>query len=278
MAIDKEPVQEEIPKQDKSPFKWDTLINTLIQGGILLITFFAFDNSRLMNQATLKTIAESEVRDSVNSIRDSIRNARFLELSGQQIVALNQQAHTLERSVRNTEMSEAPILDILNLGFHIDKLQDPGYDHFLNEEDSLVLKYKVINRGIRPALLRQVLSYSFDKNFKLVSKDTFNTTLRLVKDNVLNRTHLTPRGTIHRGLDEVMNTDDAYLCFIFKFTDQSLGVNIDTKRDPVIFKWVKKPSQNLFYQQEGLEKFFAFDVCTDKEKLKILSVFGKLKK
>ncbi|MBK8242617.1 MAG: hypothetical protein IPK88_04260 [Saprospiraceae bacterium] len=274
MEIDKESVKKEIPKQDKSPFKWDTLI----QGGILLITFFAFDNSRLMNQATLKTIAESEVRDSLNSIRDSIRNARFLELSGQQIVALNQQAHALERSVRNTEMSEAPILDILNLGFHIDKLQDPGYDHFLNEEDSLVLKYKVINRGIRPAVLRQVLSYSFDKNFKLVSKDTFNTTIRLVKDNVLNRTHLTPRGTIHIGLNEVMNTDDAYLCFIFKFTDQSLGVNIDTKHDPVIFKWVKKPSQNLFYQQEGLEKFFAFNVCTDEEKLKILSILGKLKK
>jgi len=68
-----------------------------------------------------------------------------MELTQQQIDALKEQVVALNRGVKNTEISQRPIIGVIQFGFH--KIDDKG---------NLMLQYKVVNDGIRPLVLKEV--------------------------------------------------------------------------------------------------------------------------
>ncbi|MBK6698410.1 MAG: hypothetical protein IPG55_00630 [Saprospiraceae bacterium] len=252
------------------PIKWDTWINTLIQGGILLITFFAFDNSRLMNQATLKTIAESNVRDSINSLLDSIRNERFLKLSGQQITALNQQVIVQERGVQNTERTQRPYLDVMQFGFHK-----------IKNKDSLLLLYKIINYGTRPAILEKIDFYIFNRNFELTDSRTFEANSFLLNDKALQNIldlKLNGQNRMYFSLDEILHIDTSYCSFVISYIDPFLSSKQIIKNDPLCFSWIKRPKGLMTSNVTGNDEYFSFDLCQSDKKSKILNNLNKFKK
>ncbi len=269
---------------------WQHWISKAIQVIPILVAFYALiqtsgsieESKRSADAAqdaltlSQKQYYESKERDSIQGIQDSIKTVRSIVLTEKQILALKEQAAALEKGIKNTEISQKPYLDILNLGFHF---ADKEFKKEYNYSDSLVLGYKVINYGVRPAILKEVILYEFDKNYNPVLSEITKLNTLISSTKVFHQTLLVPHdkgGRRKIGLQEITMLNDIYLCFVFKYKDEFTGKEIDTKNAPIIYKWVnREQNANWFVNIEGSDVFLSFDICSDKEELAIKEALKK---
>ncbi len=265
-----------LQKTEKEPFKWETWTNLSIQIILVLITIFSFRETQKSTKTAQDALdlqriqaIESQKKDSLNSIQDSIRNEKFIASSEQQIEALKQQALALERGVKNTEILQRPLLDIVNFGFHF------------STDSNLIFYYQIKNDGIKPAILDTVILYTFEANFSNSNKkiDYPNIILANDKHSQVNQPIIIS-GKKYSTVNEdfILSINSFYCYFVLYYTDPYSKKRYDSHQSPIFYKWIKKPKNDHYIMKKDNEKYYVFELCSKEEEQKIMAALKKREK
>jgi len=253
-----------ISKTEKEPWSVSDKINSVLAFltliaviGTIWSTSIANDALAMQREQTVK----SEKQDNLNTISDSIKNERYMELTQQQIDALKEQVVALNRGIKNTEISQQPYFVILDFGFHL-----------IDNDDKYLWSLKIRNYGDRPAFVKRTKLYAFDGNFKLTFKDTVTITTLAYKDFVVSH-EIKPKlkGIEFNTLSkkDILTIDDHYIGIVISYYDPLLKRTFISDGDITAFKWKKKGESQLFKRKSGEDVYFHYDLCSDVEVSKI---------
>lgn len=260
-----------LSKTEKEPWSRSDKINSalaILTFVALVITGISTCISKNGLELQQKQYTDFQKKDSLNAISDSIKDEQYMELTQQQINALKEQVEALNRGVKSTEISQSPIIGIVQLGFH--KIDDKG---------NLILQYKVVNDGIRPLVLKEVKLFLFDNKFKFADSLRFPSNTTLIKDKAV-RQKFSIKGEDGKFMSSINIKDlgkfpASYYCFSVKYFDPFLKKNLSTSSNPSIFKWVNR--EFMVFNREGLIEYLDFEICSDIEESKIKKEYAKIK-
>lgn len=258
-----------LSKSNKDPWSRSDKINSalaILTFVALVITGISTCISKNGLELQQKQYVDFQKKDSLNAISDSIKDERYMELTHQQIEALESQVDALNRGVRNTEVSQRPLLGIDLIGFYLKET-----------DESIEAKYQVKNFGIRPVTLNKVYIYTFDSKFDLVDKDTTSPNTQVTGTRFIQRNLKLPAidgKTIDRTTLPKVNT--FYICILFEYFDgEKLCSNF---KHPIMYRWIKKERYQIMSFED--QKVYLFNLCTSKEQLYLqrkLNMINKLK-
>lgn len=206
-------------------------------------------------------------QDEINSELDSIKNKMQIQLTQEQIQALKKQADEYSKSVKNVIVSQRPLLDIEKIGLHN-----------ISNIDSLICTFNVINRGARPAIVKNIDMYFIDNEFKIYDNINYKVNTLLIDDKVLfmkihstfedKMYYLIPKSLIHTW-------ENFYICIIIEYEDDFIDKRMLKKSEPILHKWIKKAEKDWLYQIEGEDAYLPFELCSGIEEEKLIASVNK---
>ena len=205
------------------------------------------------------------------------RNAKILEQTDQQIIALKAQAGALKQTVANAEISQKPLLSLRGYGWYFEGDAEKRLPTAL---DSFSAKYIVVNNGVRSVILKEVERFEFDSNFQLKSYHLNAAKTLLVNDLTFQPVlQFSVNGQKRQAIsgEELMNQDNAYYVFIFKYEDQLHNKEV-IENNPAIYKWEKLPVQFKYYFIDKKVLYYPYSICSDAEEKKALAAVKKYRR
>jgi len=243
-----------ISKTEKEPWSVSDKINSVLAFLTLIAVIGTIWSTSIANDALALQRAQtvkSEKQDSLDGIQDSSRNARFMELTQRQIDALQEQVVALNRGVRNTEVSQRPVLDISTFGIYYNEKQV-----------EMEGKYVVMNFGVNPAILNTVYIYTFDSKFNLVGKDTSWANTKLIGNKVFQANLALPLlygEPMDRANFNLVK--QFFVCFILKFTNEVSKIPVTS--NPLMYRWLQKDKYQTLKSDE--QNVLFFNLCSYNE-------------
>jgi len=253
-------VKADIERKESGRFRLNILLQILPVIAAFWATYIAFDALKLQRQQAI----EASKQDSLRSIQDSIKNAKFIEMSQQQIEALRQQADVLRRSANIEEKSKRPYLDAIQFGFHK-----------IDEKNNRVLMFKVVNNGIRPAMLKGIRFATFYSRYEKRDGEHLKVNKLLVNDEAVIYTYAPKKNNEIATWteDEIKKMDTFYAGASFEYYDPLNKKLRNT--EPIFYKWVAITGL-IKTVKDGDSSFFAFaPVGTEKEINALSEAFEK---
>lgn len=78
-------------------------------------------------------------------------------------------------------------------------------------------------------------------------------------------------------LNEILNIDTTYACFVIIYIDPFISNSKIFKNDPICFTWIKRPTSLITSTITGNDEYYPFDLCQNESEVKILNSLHNFK-